>query len=230
MKSHEPPNQISTHRRAPSVRIAFRTLGRTLRHGYENIGTLAIVSLLWIVGALLILPLGAVTAALHRVTRPMSEERSASWRHFFDHLRADLRWSSLLTLVLLGGFYLIQINIGFYGAAAPPLSYVAILFLTLLIIWSGMALYAFPLALRQDEQRLRTTLRNALVMVFSNAPGTLISLLLLLALSILLLVLPPLFVIVPGVVALWGQENARMLLVAGGYIPEDEIADRPRIK
>ncbi len=214
-------------RRAPSVRIAFQTLGRTLRHAYENIGTIIIVSVLWYIGALLILPIGVVTAAVYRVTKPMTEERAANWRDFFMHLRNDVRWSSEHVGVLVFGFSLILINLRFYAAAPwPALQMVAAVFLVLLVIWSSIALYAFPLALRQQEQRLGTTLRNAFVMTMANAPGALVSLILLLLVAGLLLLVPPLFVLLPGIIALWGQENARLLLVVPGFLPQDEFADR----
>lgn len=225
------PDSAPNYRRAPSVAIAFRTLVRTLRHGYDNLFTLLLVSLLWYAAAILILPIGVATAGLHRVTQPMTEERSSSWRTFFSHLRADLRWSSLLALVLVGGFVLLQINIRFYGTMDSAVTQImAIFFGTMLITWSGVALFGFPLALRQEEQRLWTTLRNGLIMVVANAPGVLISLILLLIVLVVLIVLPPLFAILPGVIALWGGENVRMLLVESGYLARDEIADRERVK
>lgn len=253
--SDKPTKPITTPQRAPSMAIAFRAAGRTLRHGYDNLGTLMISGLLWLVSAiiflpltvllvllvesvvgarhyeLLLLPLGPTTAALHRVARPMTEERSTTWRAFFGHLRADLGWSTRLLAVLVLGFFTIQINIGFYSTStATPLRFLSIFFLTLLILWAGVALYAFPMALRQQQQRVRTTLRNTTLLVLANTPGVLISLILVLAFSLLLLALPPLFVLVPAVITLWGQENVRLLLVASGYLPKDEIADRERIR
>lgn len=229
--TNDPHNLTPARRRAPSVAIAFRTLVRTLRHGYDNLFTLLLVSVFWYAAALFILPIGVATAGLHRVVQPMTEERSANWRNFYSRFRADLRWSSLLTLVFILGFILIQINISFYGAAESSiLQFISILFGTFLIVWLGMALFVFPLALRQEEQQVRTTLRNAVIMVFANAPGVLISLILLLLLVVALVLIPPLFAIVPGVVALWSAENTRMLLVESGYIPKDEIADRERVK
>lgn len=253
--SDKPTKPLTTRQRAPSVLIAFRTLGRTFRHGYDNLGTLGLGGLFWLLSAavcfplaillvllgesivgqrhyeLLLLPLGPPTAALHRLCQPMTEERAASWRSFFSHLRSDLIWSSKLQATLVLGLLMIQINIGFYGASASSaLRFIAILFITVLIVWLGIALYAFPLALRQEDQSLRTTLRNAVVMVLANAPGLLISLVLLTLLSATLLILPPLFVLVPAVIALWGQENARLLLVSSGYIAKDEIADRERTR
>jgi uncharacterized membrane protein YesL len=224
------PQSPPTPRRAPSIAIAFRTLGRTLKHGYENLGTLAISSVLWYAGAIFLLPLGIVTAALHRVTRPMTEERASSWRNFFDHLRPDLRWSSLLAVIVVGSFVVISANISFYNATPnTTLRLVTTLFVGLQIIWIGVALFAFPIALRQEDQSVRRTLRNAVVMTLANLPGVLVSMVLLLLLCVFLLVIPPLFVMIPGVVALWGEENARLLLVASGYLAEDPIADRPRI-
>lgn len=253
--SDKPTKPLTTGQRAPSIAIAFRTLARTLRHGYDSLGTLGLSSIFWLLSAviflpltylivlivesvtgqphyeLLLLPLGPTTAALHRIARPLSEERATHWRAFFTHLRADLVWSTKLIATLVLGLFMIQLNIGFYSASASSvLRFVGILFITALIIWLGVALYAFPLAVRQEDQRLRTTLRNAVVLVLANSPGVLISLVMLGLLAALLLFLPPLFLLVPGVVALWGQENARMLLVAGGYIPKDEIADRERVR
>ena len=216
--------------RPPSITIAFRTFARTLRHGYDNLGTLVLVSVCWYVGALLIIPLGAVTAGLHRVVLPMTEERVPNWREFFANLRSDLRWSSTLIVTLIGGILLLQANISFYsGSASQTVRWLAIPFGTLMLVWLGTNLFAFPLALRQEDRRLRTTLRNAVVLVISNAPGVLISMVLLLLLVILLIVLPPLFLVLPGVVALWGEENVRLLLVATGYLKKDEIADRERV-
>jgi uncharacterized membrane protein YesL len=214
--------------RAPSVAIAFRTLGRTLRHGYDNLWTLALVSLFWYIGAAMILPIGVVTAGLHRVVRPMSEERAPNWREFFGSVREDLGWSSLLAAVIALGFMIISANINFYGAMDSPLQAVAILFLTAFFIWVGVTVFAFPMALRQRERRLRTTLWNALLVSMGNAPGVLISLILLSFVCGVLIVIPPLFVLLPGIIALWGQENARLLLVAGGYLQRDEFADRER--
>jgi uncharacterized membrane protein YesL len=186
---------------------------------------------LWYIGAILILPLGIVTAALHRVTRPMTEERAASWRSFFDHLRADLRWSSFLMLIVVGVLFILQANISFYSASQlTALRFVTTLFVALLIIWVGVALYAFPLALRQEDQLVWRTLRNAAVMALANLPGMVVSMVLLILLCGILLVIPPLFLLIPGVVALWGEENARLLLVAGGYLPEDPFADRRKVK
>ncbi len=218
-----------TTRRAPSIAIAFRTFGRTLRHGYDNIGTLLVASIFWYVGAILILPLGVVTAGLHRVTRPMTEERAANWRSFYAEARADLWWSSALMATLILGVALLEGNIRFYAASPDTITqWIALPFRTLMLIWLGVMLFAFPLAVRQQDRRMRTTLRNAFLLVVANAPGVLLSLILLTLLMIGLVLLPPLFLILPGVAALWGQENVRMLLVASGDIPPDEVADRPR--
>jgi uncharacterized membrane protein YesL len=222
-------NTTPAPQRAPSVQIALRTLGRTLRHGYEHLGTLAIASVFWYLSLLLILPIGVTTAALHRVTRPMTEERSSDWREFWAHVRTDVGWSSGLMALLVFGFILLPTNIRFYNSApATPLRMLAIVFSVLLLVWTCMALYAFPIALRQEEQRVWRTIRNAIVMTLANLPGALVSVVLLALVVVLLLLIPPLFLLIPGVVALWGQENARLLLVASGYVAPDPFADRRR--
>lgn len=243
----------NTVTRVPSVRIAFRTFWRTLRHGYDNLATLGISSIFWWLFALpvlpfilvfdptnlvsaivlfvvlLIVPLGPATAALQRIVRPMTEERATSFRPFWQHLRADWRWSTVLMWALLLGLVLWLVNLSFYSASTSGgMALVSGLFLVLLLLWVGVMLFAIPIALRQTEQRLRTTLRNAIVVVLANVPGVMVSLVLLFFSTLLLLLLPPLFLIVPGWIALWGAENVRLLLVASGQLEPDEIADRPR--
>ncbi len=214
--------------RVPSVNIAFRTFGRTLRHGYENLGTLGMVGIFWYIGAALIVTLGPATAALHRVTQPMTEERAASWRTFRDHFRVDWKWSSLLVWLLLGVLLLIDVNRQFYAQAVSSfLPLFSIFFFVLELIWFTITLFAMTLALRQEDKRLRTTLRNTAIIILANLPGIIVSMILLLLSSIVLLILPPLFLLVPGYIALWTEENARLLLVAGGHLPEDEFADQP---
>lgn len=239
-------------RRAPSVRIALRTFWRTLKHGFDNIGTLLLASVFWlaglvvllpvtllIVGAveaftgqrhveLVLLPMGVFTAALHRVTQPMSEERAVSPRVLVADLRRDAAWSTLLMAVLVAVLFVILLNIGYFiNLAGSTLGLAAFFFFGLLVGWAGVALYVFPVALRQADRHVWSALRSTLLLSLANAPGTIVSLLLLLVLCAILL-LPPLFLLLPATIALWGEENARMLLVASGLLAKDPIADRER--
>jgi uncharacterized membrane protein YesL len=215
--------------RPPSVRIAFRTFGRTLRHSYENLGALGIASALWWLLALPLVTLGPASAALHRVTQPMTEERATAARRFWEHFRADWGWSSLLVWTMLLGLLLWDINRRFYGSVGgSALLILSGLFLVLGLIWIAMLLFALPLALRQADRRLRTTVRNAAVLVLANLPGVIVSLILLFITSLVLLIIPPLFIVVPGWIALWTEENVRLLLVESNIIPADEFADSPR--
>ena len=241
--------------RAPSVRLAFRTFWRTLRHGYENLATLGIASLLWwvftvpiaapvlvvfyltgiladpltvlLLGiALMMVGVGPPTAALHRIAQPMSEERASRWTPFWSYVRADWRWSLLLVGTLLLILLLLDVNRRFYGAAfAGFLPFFTVFFFVFTVVWIGILFFAIPLALRQSNQRVRTTLRNAVIIVLANLPGVLVSLVLLLSLCLLLSLLVPLILFMPGLIALWAEENVRLLLVASGIIPPDEFAD-----
>ncbi|GAC1645232.1 MAG: hypothetical protein NVS4B8_16510 [Herpetosiphon sp.] len=208
--------------------IAFLTLRRTLRHGFDNLVTLALMGLIWYIGAVFILPIGPLTAGLQRAVKPMTEERSANWRVMLGELRRDLGWSSVLWLVLVIVLGLLLANLRFYGASPVPLlRYLIVTMLFLIVGWVGIMLIAFPVALRQDEISVRRTLRNSLIVVFSNPIGIVLSLVLLLVLGALFVALPPLFVLLPGLVALWGAEFVRLVLVRTGYLEPDEFADRP---
>lgn len=239
--------------RPPSIRIAFRTFGRTLRHGYDNLGVLGLASLLWtlfalpllpffnialgypsagtlllLLAALAIVPISPATIGLHRVVQPMTEERASAVNRFWSHFRGDWLWSTKLVMSLAVGLVVWDANRRFYNQSGnTPLLLLSGFFFVLTLVWLGIMFYALPLALRQTDQRVRITLRNAVVLGLANLPGMIVSLLLLL-LSCVLLLIPPLFVLIPGWIALWSEENVRLLLVAGGHIRADEIADRAR--
>ena len=249
------PNKMSREIiRPPSVQIAFRTLGRTLRHGYDNLFALGISSVFWLlctvpfflimalviflvgfgstfvllIGVLLV-GVGPPSAALHRITQRMSEERASAWNMFWTHARADFAWSARLSWTLLALLLLWLANYSFYARSSnSTLQLISGFFLVTIFVWLGIMMYALPMALRQNEQSLRSTLRNTVIIGLGNLPGLIISLILLLITSAIFIILPPLFLLVPGWVALWAEENVRLLLVASGHIPPDEIADRPR--
>ncbi len=240
--------------RPPSVQIAFRTLGRTLRHAYDNLFSLGIASVFWLLctvpffaiivlvlllvgfGGTFVLSLGVLlvglgppSAALHRIAQRMSEERASSWNTFWTHARADFAWSARLSLTLLFVLLLWLVNYSFYANSAnSTLQLISGFFLVATFVWLGIMMYALPMALRQSEQSLRSTVRNTVVIALANLPGLIVSLLLLFVTATIFTLLPPLFLLVPGWVALWTEENVRLLLVASGHIPPDEIADRPR--
>ncbi len=210
-----------------SVALAFATFGRTFRHSYDNLLSMGLMGIIWLVAALLFVPIGPLTAGLHRVTQRWSEERVASWREMYASWRGDALWSWWLTLALWGGELLLLINVNTYGSSQfLLLNYLSITFLLFAFIWLAVGMVAFPLALRQEEPSARRTIRNAVVMVFANLPGALVALVLLIVSTVVLILLPPLFVFVPGWIALWGQEFSRLLLVRSGYLAPDEIADR----
>ncbi len=216
--------------RPPSIRIAFRTFWRTLRHAYENLGSLGMSSVLWLLLAIVVVPLGPASAALHRVTQPMTEERASPWNRFWEHFRADWGWSSALVWTFVLGLVVVEGNRRFYsGSGNSTLLLFSGFFLIIMLIWSGMLLFAMPIALRQTDLRLRTTMRNTAIIVLANLPGVIVSMILLLLSCVLLFIIPPLFLLIPGWIALWTEENVRLLLVAAGHLPEDEVADRPRI-
>ncbi len=186
-------------------------------------------TLLIFIIALAIIPMSPATLGLHRVVQPMTEERASAVNRFWSHFRADWLWSTRLILALVLGLVIWEGNRRFYEQSGGNLLLLSGFFLVLDLVWFGIMLYAIPLALRQTDQRVRTTLRNAVILTLANLPGMFVSLVLLL-LSCILLLIPPLFILIPGWIALWSEENVRLLLVAGGHIPADEIADRDYVR
>src|SRR5690349_19098459 len=126
--------------RPPSIQIAFRTLGRTLKHTYDNLFAVGIASIFWYICTVPFVPIialatfllgygglftlfigvllvgyGPPSAALHRIVKPMTEERASSSNTFWSHLRPDAGWSLRLSLTLLFILLLWLANASFYS-------------------------------------------------------------------------------------------------------------------
>jgi hypothetical protein len=140
----------------------------------------------------LLIPLGLVillgilpsptTCGLHFAASELARGDMMALSDIRTGLRGYWRSALLTWLVSLVFTMLILVNLAFYAgqirSAHSPLHAVAgpatALWTIALVLWIAMHLYVFPLLLVQDDNRLRTTYRNALVIVASRPFFTLI--------------------------------------------------------
>jgi uncharacterized membrane protein YesL len=151
--------------------MAFTIVGRAFRDLWQELGTVLIVQLLFLLGILLILPAPPAVLALFFYGNRIAHDEVASERDFLDALRRywtpAWRWGllNLLVIGLLSGDYFLIARLTDNAAIA---SFIQGLYLALLAGWLLLQLFVLPFLFEQEEPRLLQALRNAAVLIGQN--------------------------------------------------------------
>ncbi len=178
---------------------ALRLFWTSVRLFYEEAFLMGWVSLLWLLLSLPVVTAPLAAAGLFHVAYFVADDRVISWRAFFTGARRLAGPAYLLALLNGVAYGLGGINLNFYGAidavwAAGLQGFI----LALLVLWTLIQVYVFPMLLVQEKPDLRLALRNAALFLGAHLGLTLglVVLLALLALVTLYLALPLLFLVV----------------------------------
>lgn len=147
---------------------------------WDDMFTLMLCNLLWLLAQILIIPGPPATAALFTVTNRAAHGSFARvsdfWAAFKSLFWESWKWGALNLLAIL----ILGVAALFYGSGgfAPPTGYMLVSAnLMLLGIWLFAQLFAFPFWLEQVDKRIWLAVRNALVSLAVNLPITLTALL-----------------------------------------------------
>lgn len=230
----------------------FRLLWSTLGDYYYEILPFTALNLLWL-GCLLGLPLvgGGIVrafpvapailaflaslicippalAALYYAARTFVDGYNIGPRDFFIGFRRYFWRAWQLALVDLIAGALIIGNLWFYGRLPGAIRLIAIVWLYVVAFWLAMQPYLFGLLVYQRDKRLRTTVRNAALLVLANLGYSLA----LLVLTLIFLVLSiglglPFLAFTSIVCAVWFTRSLDVLLTKypGTRRDEDERAE-----
>ncbi|HEU5013411.1 MAG TPA: hypothetical protein VFT66_12890 [Roseiflexaceae bacterium] len=153
------------------------------------------------------LTLGPTNAGLFTVAQRVTEGRAVKVRLFFEGLREHYQLGWKVYGLWMAGLLLILINSQFYVRMGSTVGLVlTIVFLDLLLIWFGMLIYIGPLMILQEDKSLRIIARNALLMTLGRPIFSLVTLVLMTAITALsvAITLPP-FIITFAFLAVWGM-------------------------
>lgn len=163
---------------------ALKILGLSFRDVWQELWTIFIVHLIFLLGNILILPGPPVTLALFFYGNKIAHGETANERDFLEAIRnywkPAWRWGliNLLTIgVLTGDYY-------FIGTMAANLNQAYLIqgfYITLMAGWILLQLFALPFLFEQQQPSVFQALRNAAVFIRRN-------LILVLALVLLLIV------------------------------------------
>lgn len=150
---------------------ALRILGYSFRDVWQELWTILIVHLLFLLGNILIIPGPPVTLALFFYGNRIAHGERANERDFLEAIRSywkpAWRWGLINLLViglLTGDYYLI----GNMTASANFASFIQGLYITLLAGWLLLQLFTLPFLFEQNQPSVVQALRNAAVFIGRN--------------------------------------------------------------
>jgi len=231
---------------------ALRIYWWALRNTYEELFTLGLINLAWwgigfglpigvsylglqwLSVVLLLLLVPPPTAGVQYCANRMAHDKPISFGLFWEGTKKYALKSLLLGWLGLLVSAIIVANIIFYGGYEGSWTvWVQALFFSMLLYWSVIQIYVFPMLLEMKEEKLLLALRNALFLVLSSPLLALLLAILLVATAALslVLVLPAVF-IMTGLVALIANRGLVELLTAyrkrvEGSSEESDTDDTP---
>lgn len=203
---------------------AFRVMGRTLKSAYDELFLIVFLSVLWWVGALLLVTGPMATSGLQQVANRIANYKRVDSSFFWAGARQQVGQGILLYLLSLLGPPLIWFSITFYFAQEGWLAVFGVLMAWFLLTILMAGQYWFPLSCQQTEPGLKLTLRNSFILAIRHPLYSLLMLLfqlLLTALSVALVL--PLILLLPGVIALSQNQAMVGLLQDMGLAPEPPV-------
>ena len=143
----------------------FRLLYTWIVDAYHETFDLFVVNLLWALLTIPVVTAPPAAAALYYATNRIAQGTYVNWRTFMEGFRLFFwmgwRWA-LLNLLIIS---VLVSNYIFYLQQQLPWSgwgqWVMLIFA---ILWYLLQVYTFPLLIEQKDRRLRTALRNSMVL------------------------------------------------------------------
>jgi uncharacterized membrane protein YesL len=122
-------------------------------------------NVVWFLLSLPLITAFPATAGLYHAMNHFAHGRVGNGRVVWEGFRAHFWLSWKWGLANLAVFGILWVNIQFYGSLDAGWAVWARAFLIILfMLWGVLQLYTFPLLLEQEDQRIRTALRNSMVL------------------------------------------------------------------
>lgn len=130
-------------------------------------------NVVWFILSIPLITLIPATGGLYHAMNRIAHGRVGNWRTVWEgfrlHFWLSWRWG-LTNLVVFG---VLWVNVSFYREVdAAWAVWVRMGMLFLFVLWGVLQLYTFPLLLEQKDRRIRTAVRNSLVLLLRRPAQT----------------------------------------------------------
>jgi uncharacterized membrane protein YesL len=185
------------------MRPVLRVFWQSLRDFYDEIFMLGLMNILTVVLAIPVVTFPPALAGLWSAANLVVQGNSIAWHDYFDGFRRYFWKAWGLALVNIVVVAVLATNLWFYNPDTAPfdisdnLSFGIRLFWGIVTaVWVMLQMYPLALLMEQEDQRLRTTWRNAAVLLFANPGFSLVLAILLAIVGFISTLIPLLWAIV----------------------------------
>jgi len=202
----------------------FQVILQSLRDWWDEWLNMLVIGVVWFVCLLTVLLGPPAILGLYHVTHALAHGESLGVSGLIAGGRRYFLKGWLWALVNLVAAILLFANLLFYGQIDAVWSrFVQGLFLGLSVLWLVVQFYALPYLMEQEQQQVRLALRNGLLTVLASPGYTLVVVGVAALISLLsLLLVIPLFLGAPGLVALLGSRAVLERIETYGVHERDE--------
>lgn len=153
---------------------ALRVVGRSFRDWWDEMFLMVGVNLMWALLALPVVTIFPATMGAMNVAHHKAHGRRVEFDHFWQGFRQYFGKAWVLGAINVVVLVMIGFNILFYLNQPNWLFYLSILWLYLLLLWLGLQMYVFPLAIEQDDKSVKLIYRNAALLAVGRPLFTLV--------------------------------------------------------
>jgi uncharacterized membrane protein YesL len=202
------------------MKNVFRVFWEALKDFWDELLLLVLMNVVTVLLVIPVVTLPPALAGLWNVANRVAQGKVISWSDYFAGFRLYFwkAWGLALLNILM--FIIVSANLWFYVPGNTPFDLHPTLSLLMRSAWLAVAflwltaqMYPLALLLEQDDQRLRTILRNTAVIFIANPGFTLVLVVLLLIVVVISTLLPMMWLLVtPALFAVVCNKAVRHLL------------------
>jgi len=183
------------------------------------------LSILWVMCCIPVVTAGAATTALYyAVNKAIKNDRGYASSEFFSAFKTNFKQSTFIWLIFLVLYIWLGIDyfvMKAYAEAGAAIGHIAIVFLVFGVIITMWGFYVFPYIAR-FENTTKNVLKNTALIAISNAPWTLLLLVLFFAMWIVIYLVTPIAVVMPVIYNL--LKNAILERIFKKYMTPEDLA------
>ena len=185
-----------------------------------------LLNIMWLFTCIPIFTVGAATTAFYYTThKVIRNQRSGIWKEYWSSFKGNFKQATKTWLIFLAIFVIFYFDINIcveYLKAGEKIGVMAYFFYGLLAVVLLWFMYVFAYIAR-FEDTMKTTLKNAAIMAFTNPGYSLIVLVLVVATLLGLWIVPLFSWFVPAIAMVF--INLALEKVFRKYMTEDELAE-----
>jgi len=152
------------------IKEAMSVFWQTLKDTWEELYSLAIVNVVWLLASMTILLFPVTVAGMYYVTNRVAHGKTFHFSDFIEGIK-KFWWRSLIWFLANILFVIIiYTNLAFYSSNFKGLwvAFVGGFWLALLAFWLTMQMYFWPMLIEQKETKMLLAWRNAAFLVLAS--------------------------------------------------------------